>query len=367
MTDARLMRRALELARLGLGRTAPNPAVGCVIARTDTIIGEGYHRVAGGAHAEIDALRSADSNPKGATAYVTLEPCDHRGRTGPCTEALIAAGISRVVVGTIDPNPEVGGRGITRLKAAGIRVDFTTTALREEAEALIAGFRCWVRTGRPRVTLKVASTLDGRIATATGDSRWVTSPPSRRDVHRLRDEFDAICVGAGTVRADDPALTTRLESGAGQDGMRVIVCASLDLPPHAKVLAEPAGAPTVIVTALEGERAEALRRRGIEVWATGPGPNGVDLARMLEMLGRRGITSVLVEGGKHLASSLLAQRLVDSIRCYIAPKVIGDDGIGWAGPLGIRKIDESIGLSSMRVHRFGDDVCIEGDCVYGDR
>ena len=363
--DVRFMQRALALGRLGLGRTSPNPPVGCVLVRDGEVIGEGFHQRAGLAHAEIEALNTV-TQATGATAYVTLEPCNHRGRTGPCTEALIEAGVSRVVVGAMDPNPDVGGGGVERLRAAGLEV--VTGVEEAECKALIAHFTHQKRTGRPLVTLKVATTLDGKIATSTGHSRWVTGPDSRMDVHELRNTQDAILVGTGTLRADDPLLTTRLADGTGRNPLRVIVTTSADLPAEAKVLNGDLQANTLVITGKESAGSRRLRKAGCTVWTAGLDAAGqVALDAAMELLSGNDCMSVLVEGGQQIATAMLQVRLVDRVRCYIAPSIVGGDGVGWAGPLGIRTMSSSIGLQDVTVRRLGDDICIEGACVYRDR
>lgn len=363
--DASFMRRALDLARRGLGRTAPNPAVGCVlVAPNGQVVGQGWHHRAGLAHAEVEALRDAGPAAAGTTAYVTLEPCNHTGRTGPCTQALIQAGVVRVVVGAGDPNPQVNGSGVARLRDAGLSVD--TGVEEAAAERVLAPFATWILTKRPLVVLKVATTLDGRIATSTGHSQWVTGPAARHDVHGLRNTHDAVMVGGGTLRVDNPALTTRLPDGSGRNAKRIVVTASADLPATAQLFTDGAASPLV----LTGEASDASRRLsdiGNDVVCVGAGPDGVDLGAALDELGRRQITSVLVEAGSGLATSLLRDQLADRLIAYIAPKIVGGDGLGWAGPLGIRTMDRSLRLTDVSVRTVGDDVRIEGACVYGDR
>ena len=351
------MQQALALARQGEGRTAPNPPVGCVLVRDGAVIGRGWHKKAGEAHAEVEALRGIDA--RGATAYVTLEPCDHTGRTGPCSLALLAAGVARVVAGAVDPNPLVAGRGLRRLQEGGVEVE--VEVLGDECRRLIAPFAMWVTQRRPLVVLKVATTLDGRIATATGDSRWVTGAEAREEGHRMRDRLDVILVGSGTVRRDDPALTCRIPGG--RDPLRVVLSAHLDLPATAQVLREG----TLILTSVESERADALRGRGVQVEAVGVSAGGVSLEAALAHLGSRGVTSVLVEGGREVATGFLAAGLADRLACFIAPKLIGGDGLPWAGALGIPTMDRAIRLDGVRVTSLGADILVEGDCVYGNR
>lgn len=361
------MRRAIELGQRGRGRTAPNPPVGCVLVRGDQVVGEGWHRAAGQPHAEVEALTVASESARGATAYVSLEPCNHHGRTGPCTEALLRAGVARVVLGAPDPNPAVAGGGVARLREAGLTVD--TGVEPEACRDLLAPFACFTTRGRPLVTLKVACTLDGRIATSTGHSRWVTGPAARLDTHELRDQVDAILIGAGTARADDPALTCRLPSGVGRDPMRVVLSASLGLPESARLLTAASSAPTVVVTtaaAAATPAAESIRALGVEVWTPGDSDGAVEVDALLRALAARDVMHLMVEGGRAVGTEWLAGRQVDRLRAYVAPAVVGGDGLPWAGPLGIRRMDRSIRLARVSTRLLGDDVCIEGDCVYGD-
>ncbi len=362
-SDAHWMDRALAEARRGVGRTAPNPPVGCALVRDGRLVGVGFHSRAGAPHAEVAALAIAEERSHGATAYVTLEPCNHSGRTGPCTEALLAAGVRHVVVGALDPNPRVTGGGIARLREAGVSV---TTGIRAEAcAALIAPFAQWSTRGRPLVTLKVALTLDGRLATATGSSQWVTGERARACVHRLRDQNDAVLVGAGTVRSDNPALTTRLDSG-GRDAVPIVVSASLDLDPAAAVFAS--GRAVVLTGSIEHrERVARLESTGATVLSAPDCAGVLDWEQALAALAQRGLCSVLVEGGASIATSLLRARHVDRLVAFVAPKLVGDDGLAVAGRLGTTMMADALHLSEVEVTRLGDDVCIEGRCVYGTR
>jgi diaminohydroxyphosphoribosylaminopyrimidine deaminase/5-amino-6-(5-phosphoribosylamino)uracil reductase len=366
MTEAAFMERALVLARRGLGRTAPNPAVGCVLVREGHIIGEGWHQKAGGPHAEVHAIADA-GDAAGATAYVTLEPCNFTGRTGPCTEALIAAGVTRVVAASLDPNPKVAGGGLKRLEATGIETHFGLCG--PAGDRLIGPFRHWILNKRPEVTLKVATSLDGRIATSTGHSQWVTGKTARLDGHRLRDQLDAIMVGSGTVIADNPRLTTRLPKG-GRNPRRIVVSASLAMPLKSALFTPPLATRTIVVTTalsdpIRSAKARALRDCGVEILEV-RGDRSVDLSDALTQLADLSITSVLVEGGRGLLTSLLNARLCDRMVCYVAPCIVGDDGLGWAGPLGIRSMNRSIRLANVESRTLGTDIRIEGDCVYGN-
>lgn len=354
--DRRYLRRALALARRGLGRTAPNPPVGCVLVRGATVVGEGFHRRAGLPHAEVEALTVAGRHARGATAYVTLEPCNHRGRTGPCTEALLGAGVARVVAAIADPNPRVAGGGGAWLRSRGVRVDIG--GLADEAAELAGGFLRHVASGRPRVTLKAAVSLDGRLAASSGDSRWITGPAARREAHRLRDQSDAILVGAGTVRADDPALTTRLPGGRGRDALVVILDGGLRISEEARVV-RPG---TLVATSLVADEGKAarLRARGAEVVRLpGSGPR-VDLGALLDELGRRAVLDLLVEGGGEVHGELLGGGFVDRVRIFVAPKLIGAAGRPLVALPGATTMAEAWSLRAPEVRRFGDDVLIGG-------
>ena len=356
--DAAFMRQAIGLGRRGLGRTSPNPPVGAVVVRQGTVVGRGFHRRAGEAHAEVEALRDAGSRARGATLYVTLEPCNHQGRTPPCTGAVIAAGVRRVVIGTRDPNPHVFGNGLARLRRAGVRVDLGTE--QAACNELIRAFAKHVSTGMPHVTLKLAASADGRIATATGASRWITGEASRRLVHRLRNETDAVMVGAATVIADDPELTCRLRGG--RDPLRVIVDGRLRVPLDARVLTNAAAPGTIIATVSRSPRLiGALRQRGATVLVL-PGTKGqLSLRRLLGVLGRRGMSSVLIEGGATLAAAALHARVVDRLLCFYAPKLIGGDGRPMLGSLGVRRLPSAIPLRDATVQRVGEDILLSAE------
>jgi len=355
------MARALDLGRRAEGRTRPNPAVGSVVVREGIIVGEGFHPQAGQPHAEIFALRQAGEKARGADLYVTLEPCSHQGRTGPCAEAVIAAGIGRVFIGTRDPNPVVSGRGIAALEAAGIPV--RVGILEPECRRLIAPFAKHVATGHPFVILKSAMTLDGKTATSSGDSRWISGPDSREHVHRLRDRVDAIMVGIGTVLDDNPRLTTRLPDG-GRDPLRFVVDSRLRIPEDAAILSVSSEAATVIATtqAAPADKVDRLSKRGIEVLKVAERDGRVDPASLMAELGARGIQSVLVEGGSALSSSLLKAGQIDRLMIFIAPVLTGgDDGKGLFAGRGAARIADALRLGDIRVSRFGDDILIEGE------
>lgn len=361
-TDERCMREAIRQARKGLGLTSPNPAVGAVIGRGDRIVAKGYHRKAGGPHAEIDCLQGLGGKAQpGDTLYVTLEPCNHFGRTPPCTHAILKGGIRRVVVGTADPNPNVSGGGCRYLSEQGIAV--VLGVLEPECRRLIEGFSKLARTGLPFVSAKSALTLDGWSATSAGSSKWITGEGSRRFVHRLRQEMDGIMVGVGTVLVDDPSLTVRLGTKRGKDPLRVIVDTRLRIPPGAKILREAGSIPTLIAVGetVSPERHDPFRQKGAVVLVCPEEGGRVDLAAMMAELGRMGVASLLLEGGATLMGAMIRRRLVDKFYIFKAPKILGGgDGIPMAsgpGPLGI---DSCVRLRDLRVRRFGEDVLFEG-------
>ena len=357
----RFMARAVELARCGEGRTTPNPPVGAVLVRDGRIVGEGYHPVAGEAHAEIFALRAAGQQASGADLYVTLEPCCHQGRTGPCSEALIAAGVRRVFYGTIDPNPRVAGEGLARLQAAGIAV--AAAPLGPECRRLIAPFAKHVTTGLPFVILKAAMTLDGQLATSSGESQWISGAASRETVHRLRDRVDGILTGAGTVLADNPQLTVRLPAG-GRNPARIVLDSQLRTSPHAMVYNAEAAGCRLLVTADDcpAERLEPFRRRGVDVVTAPRRGTHLDLNSAMQSLGSRGLQSLLVEGGGALNGSLLRAGLVDRLMLFVAPLLFGggDGSPLFAGP-GAVHLAEALRLIDFRVSRSGEDLLLEGE------
>jgi diaminohydroxyphosphoribosylaminopyrimidine deaminase/5-amino-6-(5-phosphoribosylamino)uracil reductase len=351
------MRRALRLAERGRGRTAPNPPVGAIVVAGGEIVGEGWHEGAGRDHAEVAALAAAGERAHGATLYVTLEPCTHQGRTPPCAPHVAEAGIARVVIATTDPNPVESGAGVRALIDAGIEV--REGVLEDDARTLIQGFAKWIVTRTPFVTVKIASTLDGRVAAADGSSKWVTGLASRRDAHRMRAWSNAVVVGIGTVLADDPALTCRLRGYAGPQPLRVVVDSAARTPAAATVLDD--AAPTLIVTTTKAseEAVEALRARGAEVARIPSADGRVDLAALLRELGDREITDVLVEGGPTLVGELVERRLVDRYVFYIAPKLLGQVGLSAIAGLVAPNIADARELTITSVRRTGADVKIE--------
>lgn len=354
--DHRHMAHALRLAARGLWTTTPNPRVGCVIVAGGEVIGEGWHRRAGEAHAEVEALADAARRDPGriagATAYVTLEPCAHTGRTPPCVEALVAARVGRVVAAMADPNPQVSGRGLAALRAAGIPVAVGAGAA--EAAELNVGFVLRMTRGRPWVRVKLAASFDGRTALAGGESQWITDSPAREDGHRWRARACAILTGSGTVTLDDPRLTVRLPEGVERQPLRVVIDGALRTPPTARVLA---GGGTLVVTA-GGDRsaADALRAGGAEVVCL-PGADGrVDLAALLRELAARGVNELHVEAGPRLAGALLARGLADELLAYLSPSLIGDTGRGLVGLPALDSLSDRIRLRWHDLRQVGDEL-----------
>lgn len=360
MDDPGYMQRAMELARLGAGWTSPNPIVGAVIVKDGRIVGEGYHKKAGTAHAEIIALQDAGSAAKGATLYVNLEPCSHYGRTPPCAKAVIQAGIARAVVAVEDPNPKVAGQGIQELKRAGIQVD--VGILEQEAREQNEIFFKYIDAGVPYVTLKTAITLDGKTATSAGKSKWISGQLARDEVHRLRHLHDAVLTGIGTVLADDPQLNVRLE-GNWRHPLRVIVDSRLRLPLTALVCASAKRQPTLVATTDRHDPHHRLRLEelGVEVVVMPSYAGRVDLVSLMRFLGKREITSILLEAGAHLAAGALAQGLVDKIITFIAPKIFGGlTAPGPVGELGISEVEQALSISRLKPVPVGSDLMITG-------
>ncbi|MDR3300381.1 MAG: bifunctional diaminohydroxyphosphoribosylaminopyrimidine deaminase/5-amino-6-(5-phosphoribosylamino)uracil reductase RibD [Candidatus Accumulibacter sp.] len=349
--DHDFMARALRLARRGLTSTTPNPRVGCVIVMDGTVVGEGWHRRAGEPHAEVYALQAAGASARGATVYVTLEPCSHHGRTPPCANALIDAGVTRVVAAMRDPNPQVCGRGLSALTATGI---VTQCGLMEtEAGELNIGFVSRVTRGRPWVRLKLAASLDGKTALNNGVSQWITGPAARRDGHRWRARACAILSGIGTVRADDPRLSVR-DVATERQPLKVVVDARLELPTHARVLAE--GTVLVACAVADGANADALRRRGAELVYLPDGDGRVNLAALLTELGRRGVNELHVESGYRLSGALLRAGLVDELLLYLAPCLLGDAARGMFDLPELTSLDDQRRLKIRELRRIGDDL-----------
>jgi diaminohydroxyphosphoribosylaminopyrimidine deaminase/5-amino-6-(5-phosphoribosylamino)uracil reductase len=373
-SDEQFMRQALAMAERGRGHTHPNPIVGAVIVRGGRVLATGYHHRAGQPHAEIDAFSQKGLKPKGATLYVTLEPCNHQGRTGPCTEAIIAAGIRRVVVGCCDENPLVSGRGILRLRRAGIRVD--VGCLKEACHAQNKAFFRWIRNKRPWVTLKVAATLDGFISALPAPSdprlRFVTGPKARAFSHHLRSQHNAILVGAGTVLADNPRLTVRAAEGSPSGLLRVVLDGNLRTPPNARLLRLYGNSPALIIGAKAGKgreavarlrREKALRRAGAEVLLLPADRAGrIPIRLVLRALAKRGIQSLLVEGGGHIHAAFISERMVDSVAFFFAPRLVGSGcrivegpGLDWRAPLR---------LGPLSASTIGQDVLLQADVIH---
>jgi diaminohydroxyphosphoribosylaminopyrimidine deaminase/5-amino-6-(5-phosphoribosylamino)uracil reductase len=358
--DVTYMQQALELATGGIGFVSPNPLVGCVIVKDGRIVGRGYHRRFGGPHAEVYALQEAGTQAHGAVLYVNLEPCSHTGKTPPCVEAVLAAGIGRVVIALRDPNPLVAGGGMARLQAAGVAVRLGVCEA--EARRLNETFIHYITTRQPFVTLKSAMTLDGKIATRTGASRWITGEVARQEGHALRHASDAIVVGVGTVLQDDPLLTTRLPQGQGVHPLRVVVDSTLRLPLTARLTTVTADCRTLVATTerASGERQQHLEARGVEILRLPAYDDGrVDLEALFQALGMRGIASVMVEGGATLQATLLRRRLVHKAVVFVAPKIIGADGISAIGVCGIETMEQAIVLHGITSRLVGEDVMLE--------
>ena len=356
------MREALTLAAHGRGRTSPNPMVGAVLVRDGRVVGAGWHRKAGTEHAEIHALRMAGELARGATLFVTLEPCSHTGRTGPCARAVIEAGVKRVVAAMEDPNPLVSGQGFRMLREAGVEV--SCGLMEHEARRLNEAFLTWVTKNRPFVTLKMAMTLDGKTATAGGESQWITGEEARLRGHVLRDENDAILVGIGTVLADRPSLTTRLPDGNGKNPLRVILDSHARTPIDLPMLHD--GEAPVLIAATEAapkENLERLRETGAEVLLSGAGPI-VDLSLLLRTLGERKICSLLVEGGSTVHFSFLKAGLADKVCAFIAPMMVGGKNATPAvGGEGFSRLADAARLTDIKTEMVGKDLCVSGYIV----
>lgn len=354
--DTKMMALALRLG--ARGRPSPNPHVGAVVARGEQVLATGYHHKAGEAHAEIDALAKLGHRAEGATLYVTLEPCNHVGRTGPCSEAVLASGVRRVVIGCEERYPGHGG-GAARLREAGVEV--TMGVLREQSERLVRDFYKHALTGLPFVTLKAALTVDGRMASQTGDSRWITGEAARAHAHRMRDRHDAIMVGIGTVLADDPALTVR--HVRGRDPLRVVLDSTLLTPPESQLARSARAVPSLIFHArgADAQRADALRRLGFTLIEAARGERGIDLSAVLRELGRRGVVRLMVEGGPTLHGALLDAGQVDWVALFVAPRILADPA---AQPLAFARprahMAEALSIQRPSVRRLGEDLLIEG-------
>lgn len=355
--DEFYMRQALMIAKNSLGRTSPNPLVGAVIVRDGEVVGTGWHKRAGTPHAEIHALNQAGDLAKDATIYVTLEPCCHHGRTGPCTDALINAGVKKVVIAMADPNPKVAGCGIARLQESGIEV--IEGVLAAEAAKLNEVFIKWISTQLPFGILKTAMTLDGKIATYTGHSKWITGSQARLRVHQLRNTYDAILVGIGTVLADNPELTTRLPHG-GKNPIRIVVDSMARTPLSSKIITDGL-AKTIICVAADApaDRIAALKSSGVDVLIIPRNEDGLDLRELFKTLGCQNITSVLIEGGASINASALKANIIDKIEWFIAPKIVGGTGApGSVGGIGVSALDNAHLLEDINTNFIGEDILI---------
>lgn len=361
MTHANFMKMALELAENGRGYTSPNPMVGAVVVKEGQVVGRGWHRKAGGPHAEVHAIDDAGVEADGADLYVTLEPCNHHGRTPPCTRKILAAGIRRVIMAMEDPNPDVAGGGAEFLRQNGITV--VSGVCETEARRLNEFFITHVCQRRPFVILKMAATLDGRIATRAGDSRWVTGESARAHVHEIRHTVDAIMVGVNTIQNDDPSLTTRRTGRPGVNPRRFILDSRLSIPDDAKVLRIPPASDTVIVTGDSGasEKRRKLADTGVEIMNAACAGGRIDLAALMPRLSAQGVTSLLIEGGARVAASALAAGIVDRVCFFYAPKILGgDDGVPMCSGPGPERMDQCLRLRDITVRRFDEDIMIEG-------
>lgn len=357
------MQTAIALARNGIGKTSPNPAVGAVIVKNGRIIGKGYHKKAGSAHAELNALKQAGIKAKGAEMYVTLEPCSHFGRTPPCTDVIIKAGIKKVFIGMKDPNPLVSGKGIRHLKDAGIDVE--AGILEAQCRGINEAYIKYITTKTPFVTLKIASTLDGKIATAAGESKWITGKAARRFAHRMRRDADAVMVGIGTVLKDNPELTTRLVKG--KDPVRIVVDSKLRIPANARVLNKKRGSVIIATTKgrdqVSGNRGQKIKKieaAGAEVLELPSKTGKVDLKALMKELGKKEITNLIIEGGSTLSAASLKDGIVDKIVIFYAPRILGKEGLPMIERLGIRRLKDAVSLTRLEYRKIGEDILVEG-------
>jgi diaminohydroxyphosphoribosylaminopyrimidine deaminase/5-amino-6-(5-phosphoribosylamino)uracil reductase len=358
MDDEQWMKRALRLAKAGRGRTSPNPVVGAVLVKRGKVVGEGYHARIGEAHAEMIALRQAGEKAREAILYLNLEPCTHYGRTPPCVPQVIKAGLKRAVIGMEDPNPLVNGKGIEALRKSGL--DVKVGVLEKECRKINEAFCKYILKKEPFVVLKVAATLDGKIATRNGDSKWISGEASRRLVHKLRDQFDGVLVGIGTVLRDDPLLTTRLKGG--REPYRIILDSRLKIPEEAKVFEH---SPSEVVLATTGsaprDKIERLEKRGARVLIVDSREGRVNLRSCLSKLGEIGVMSLLVEGGSQVNGSFLDQGLIDKFLLFLSPKLMGDpQAVGIFGGRGVSNLKETVAVKEIKTRRIGEDIFVEG-------
>jgi len=358
MNDEHWMKRALRLAEKGKGRTSPNPMVGAVLLKNGKVVGEGYHARAGEAHAEILALRQAGEAARGSTLYLNLEPCAHYGRTPPCAPEVIRAKVKRAVIGMEDPNPLVRGRGLKSLRRAGL--DVKVGILEKECRKLNEFYCKYILEKEPFVILKVAATLDGKIATREGESKWISGETSRRFVHRMRDQVDGVIIGIGTVLKDDPQLTARIKNG--RDPYRVVLDSRLRIPEDAQVIGNSSSKTMIATTELAArDKIERLEKKGVQILILNSKQGRIDLKNCLSKLGEMGMMSLLVEGGSQVNGSFLDEGLIDKILFFLSPKLIGDrEALGIFGGSGKTTLQEAIPLNELRVRKIGEDILIEG-------
>lgn len=357
-TDARLMSRVFRLAARAAGNVSPNPLVGAVVAKNGRIVGEGYHESFGGPHAEVIALERAGDEAEGADLYVNLEPCSHHGKTPPCADQVIRAGIARVFISNRDPNPLVNGKGLQKLESSGIET--IPEVLQDEGEKLNAAYFKFMRTGIPYVTLKWAQSIDGRIATLSGDSQWVSGDSSRKMVHEMRRSADAVLVGAGTIRKDNPSLTVRRVSG--KQPLRLVLDSGLEIPDQVNILTDHFSSKTVLFTTLQdSEKLRSFRDRGIRVETVNADTRGqVSIKEVLDWMAGNQLISLLVEGGQGVITTFLKSGMVDRLMVFIAPKLIGS-GVEAVGDLDILQVANAIQLSGLRTKNVGDDLVLEAE------
>nr|WP_302598676.1 bifunctional diaminohydroxyphosphoribosylaminopyrimidine deaminase/5-amino-6-(5-phosphoribosylamino)uracil reductase RibD [uncultured Cellulosilyticum sp.] len=363
--DQYYMTKALALAKLGEGRVNPNPMVGAIIVKDNKIIGEGYHMAYGQAHAEVNAFKNCNESAEGATLYVTLEPCSHYGKTPPCVELVIREKVSHVVIGSLDPNPLVAGRGIRKLQEAGIAV--TVGVLEKECHRLNAVFMKYIVTKMPYVVMKTAMSLDGKIATATGQSKWITGEEARCDVHRLRNKLMGIMVGSRTAILDNPFLTCRIEGG--RNPIPIVVDSQLQLSLKSHLVQNAMTNQLIVATTSRAPEAkkEILKKAGVQIIETKAKENHVDLKELMKKLGEQGIDSILLEGGATLNAAALQSGIVDAVKCYISPKIIGGETA--KTPVegkGIYNLEDAIRLENLEVSKLGEDFCMTGEVKKGE-
>jgi diaminohydroxyphosphoribosylaminopyrimidine deaminase/5-amino-6-(5-phosphoribosylamino)uracil reductase len=358
VTHEHWMKRALLLARKGKGRTSPNPLVGAVLVKRGKVMGEGYHAKAGKAHAEIIAIERAGKDARGSTLYVNLEPCTHYGKTPPCAPAVIQAGVRRVVVGMVDPNPLVKGKGISTLRKAGIDVQIGT--LEKQCKTLNEAFCKYILVKEPFVILKAAATLDGKIATRNGESKWISNEASRRLVHGVRNEVDAVVVGVGTILKDDPLLTARIRGG--RDPVRIILDSRLRIPEDARVIGVSSSRTLIATTTLAPrDKIERLQRAGAQVVLVESKNGKVDLRSFLSKLGELGMMSILVEGGSQVNGAFLDGGLIDKLLLFLSPRMMGDpQALGIFQGKGFEHLKEAASVEDIKIRRIGEDILVEG-------